>query len=484
MAYSGSIARVPRLRGNRRIPPTRSANPAGAKAGRKSILPAVLPLDYVSPYFMFASALLFAGIYTDLVIALRDGGVVPMVSALPGAIMMYFCRGAITPKTLYFLIIPPLAVFGFSTFAPEFSRLILNRIFVAGQVGYSMFIGYAACFCIGRLGKVRVNRILTILIPVFLLLAFLEITTSFRDVVTDYLLNYPRNYDFDAMLDRDQGMGGYRPKLFTSETSYVGVSAFMMLVAYLWSGKGAQRYITFGWFLLASLILIRSPIVVLALPVALATASQDRSLDANRSIYNLALIIGLLVLCTGLYLFASQIFAGRLAKVSSGQDYSLTYRTYGSFGVALNVLKQYPLFGIGPGSLVIARDTITSTLIQYGVPIRAVEMEWDKSINNGPSSFLLYFGLLGTALALAVTYIIIKRDADRVKLPLVVALTCYSLTYGAVYTPKFLVTVLVILMLAKLLATDVAQIPRPARRPQNGARRVQPPSRLAKRRAG
>lgn len=453
MVGVGTLARASRLRRSRVRAPSRPDRVEPGVRSRAGFLPHVAAAERLPLFFWIAAAMLFAGIYTDLIIPI-DRGVIPMVSAFPGAALMYFRRGVISPKAVYFITLPPIAVFLYSTLAPEFVELLPNRLFASAQVAYGLFIGYAASCSLGQIGKERLHSILTLMLPIFLVLILLEIVTPFRQVVTDYLFLYPREFDLDAISNRDGGMGGYRPKLFTSETSYVGVSAFMLLVAYLWSGRGARRYVIFGWYMLAALILIRSPIIVLALPVALATANFDRSMDANRTLYNIGLVVGLLVLCVGIYVFGSAFFAERLQKVSSGDDYSVTYRTYGSFAVALNILDNYPLFGIGPGSLVIVKNTIMSTLIQLGVPISAVDNDWDKSINNAPSSFLIYFGIVGTVAAALISSIIIKKDLGSGKFPAIVALLCYSTTYGAVYTPKFLVTVVVLLMLAKLLVDE------------------------------
>lgn len=435
-----------------------------SRASKNQILPFPAPAERMSLYFAFATALFFLGYYTDLGIGIGQGGTIPMVSAIPGLALLLSYPGVFSYRLVRFIVVPMLFVVVMSILAPSLGALLINRLLALGQTGYSAMMGYAASWALARCGRVRLHKFLSRAIPVFLVLLVIEtVLPPMHSLMQAWIDLYGIDTDFEALANRDMGMGGYRPTLFTSETSYVGTTAMLMLIGYVWTGIGVKRYINAAIYMVLAAGIIRSPIVVLALPAIFAAVFTDRTLGRYRSIYVFWMTIIAVVAVALIALLAFGVIAERLNDISSGKDYSTTYRTYGAVAVAFAVLHHYPLFGVGAGSLKPVKDIIISTYVGLGVPVAAVEISWSMSINNAFSSVPIYFGLIGTAVILIALWRLIKCDILQAKIPVILAFAGYCITFGAVYTPKFVITLCTIFTLAKLRPA-MAEIPAVLRR--------------------
>jgi predicted ferric reductase len=224
----------------------------------------------------------------------------------------------------------------------------------------------------------------------------------------------------------------------------------LMLVCYVWTGIGVKRYVLAAIYLILAAGLIRSPIVVIALPVIFVGVFTDQTLGRFRSLYAFWMTIIAIFAVSLIAVLAVSVIAERLDNIATGQDYSTTYRTYGAIAVAIAVLHKYPLFGAGVGSLKPVKDIIMSTYISLGVPVEAAELNWNQSINNTYASVLVYLGLVGAVLVVMGLWRLIKTDVLRNKLPVVLALLGFFWTSGAIYTPKYVITICTILTVAKL----------------------------------
>jgi hypothetical protein len=440
---------------------------AHALQTRKSLLPAPEPAQHLSNYLWLASALYFLGIYSDIGMRIGDTAVIPMVSAFPGLIMLLLVKGVVSPRLVSFVRWPFLFVVVCGVLAPKLGVMYANRLLGAGQAALSAGMAYVACWTLSRLGRTRIHRFLSIAIPIFLVLIAIELAVpQMRQVQTAFarIYGYGADYDWEALSNREATMGGYRPKLFTSEASYVGTSAMLMLIGYVWTGQGIRRYLHAAGYFCVAAILIRSPIVLLSLPPIVSAVYTDKSLGRRRSTYSfwmtiIAVILGALILLLG-----PALLADRLNNVTTGADYSTTYRTYGAVAVAVNTLKQYPLFGVGAGSIAIIKNTIISTYLSFGVPLSAAETDWRANLNNSYAAILVYFGFVGASVIILVVWRMFLNDVKKPRLPVALAFFLYGITFGAVYSPKAMITFTVIIAAAKLRANYPA-VATSARRP-------------------
>lgn len=410
-------------------------------------LPRSEHLSNFSPYAAIATLLLFAGIYTDVPFA-AAGGTIPMVSALPGLFLLGIWRQTWSGRTFFFLAAPGFAFLAMSLLAPNSAEALPLRINATAQFTLSLAIGYVAANALLKAGADRLHRALGIILPIFVGLLLLEIFTPFREVVKSYLSVYPRNYDFLALAVREGNMGGYRPKLFTSETSYVAMSSVILLTAYVWTGRKAQRYFHALIYTLVLAAIVRSPITLLALPIILVSALTDRGAGRLNAMHAVALGFAVIIASAALMVAGSEIMEARLKRISSGADYSTTYRTYGSLAVGWRVASEYPLFGIGPGSLDPARDIIVSTQASFGAPEQAILREWRVSVNNAAASSLVYFGFVGTMLVCSAIFAFVTVNVEGSRVAVLSALLFLSATSGAIYTPKYAATFIILVALA------------------------------------
>jgi hypothetical protein len=400
--------------------------------------------------------LIFFGIYTDIPLKIGNG-TVPMISAMPGIIVLLLRRNAWSLRLVSFIVIPSISFLLLSFLSFDSFSYIPLRFNASAQFAYSLLIGYIASNVLIDFGRARVHATAKILIIIFLFLIILELFTPFREIVQYYLSLYSREYNFFAMADRENNMGGYRPKLFTSETSYVAMTAVLLVTTYVWTGERPRRYKIATFVTALMVVLIRSPIVFLSIPIILVTSISDRSIGNIRYIYALSIMVFAVLIGTVLMTIGSRVIENRLDRISSGADYSTTYRTYGAFAVGWNVATEFPAFGVGPGGLDPARDIIMETQLGLGVPETAVVSNWEISINNAFGAVLVYFGFLGSAIIVFTAAVFIFGNLKPSRLPAVSAILFLSATSGSIYTPKFAATFIIIVAAAKLRERPLRQ---------------------------
>lgn len=417
---------------------------------RDGILPRPAPAAKVSNYLAAIALLLFGGIYTDLNI-MSGTTLIPMVSALPGLALILIYPGVLSPKLVRTAAAAAAAVFVMGLFGPSLGQYLVNRTLGALQTGFGVTAGYACAWVVARLGRTRIHTFLRWFIPIYLACAAMEIVLPpFRAVVTAYLDLYHFEYDLDEIANREAGMGGYRPKLFTSETSYVSTTMMLSLIAYVWTGTRATRYAYASVYFLLGLAIIRSPIMALCLPVIFVSLYCDERLGKVRGQFAFWSTIGVISVLSVVGVAGMDIIATRASNIASGADYSTTFRTYGSLAAAIDVAMSHPLFGVGAGSLEPVKTTIINTYLSLGVPLESTELAWNKSINNALASSVLYFGFGGTLLIIALLFRLFRTDVIMPRVPVALALVAYGATYGAIYTPKFLITVMTLLAVSRL----------------------------------
>lgn len=386
----------------------------------------------------------------------------PMVSAMPGLLFMLLQPRILSPKLLGFVTLPVCVVALFCLFSPSITTMLMNRLNSLAQVGYSMLLAYVACWTLMRIGRKRLQKFLAILIPVYLGLLALEVLLpALQDLVRDFQdAVYPTNQDLAMLINRETAMGGYRPKFFTSETSFVSISLLIMITAQLWTGRAARRYWLAVIYTVGGFVIVRSPTIILLVPIIFTTAITDPLYARYRALVGIVVSVGLLFAGTMIMVVSGDIVMSRLEGARSGQDFSITFRTYGSIAVAVDVLKKYPLFGVGPGGLDLVENEIIATELRLGVPLASVKQAWKISIANAPASLAVNFGIIGFLAGNFMLYRLIRRETFRPLLPVFTAVAVWGMAYGAVYTPKFLVTLIVIVTLARLRDDNRAKSPR------------------------
>jgi hypothetical protein len=148
------------------------------------------------------------------------------------------------------------------------------------------------------------------------------------------------------------------------------------------------------------------------------------------------------------------LIEGRWRSISSGADYSATYRTYGSYAVGISVANEHPIAGVGIGSMDLAKDTILRVQSQFRVPVAALIKEWRMSLNNAFAFTLVNFGYIGGVVIWALMFRLIRSLSGRLNLAFFGCLIVLSLTWGPIYAPKFFVFLMLFVAINHVCTRD------------------------------
>ncbi len=391
----------------------------------------------------FAAALFIFGIYTNVGIV-SGQSTFPTVSALPGFILLIpFIYKQLLRPGLYAAFLLPALFMVITLFSPYTSGGYIKRLIASGQTTYSLCLGLLLYAYISSHSRDQIARFLKFAIPIYISLLALEVLTPLKNAVIGYMNVYQFTaYDY-TIANRDNGIaGGHRPKLFTSETSYVAMTLTFAIGLYTWTMRGQTKYLTSIAYCIVGLAVVRSPIL-LAAPLLVAvdySAQMWRDIALRRFSLVAAPIAAMIVAASfsGALNLAQPFFEARLRGIQSGQDYSTTYRTYGSYAAGIAVANEYPIAGVGIGTQDIAAPIVQAVFVSRGVPVLAVAKDWKISLANAFAYSLIIFGYAGSILIFSLALIWTRKVSgalDPVFLTLALTL---SLTFGAVYTPKYI----------------------------------------------
>jgi hypothetical protein len=405
---------------------------------------------------LFVVVLYFLGVYTNLPLSLGKTQF-PMFSVVPGYLMglWYFWNRLLTRQTVAAGLFAGLC-FSLSILAPALHEMLTTHLIGAGQLMFSLLMGLMAYWIITTYDRTQIARFSLIAAVIILFLSVVEIATPLRSAVKSYSLLYGTQGITDEVINRDIGQsGGYRPKLFTSETSYVAMAVSYILAVYVWTSPSPRKYLIGCGLLVSGLIILRSPTILgsgIAISVCfmLELVRSKRLRITSSWVFPLMLVM---IAFVGLIAwdYLAFLFGQRVANVANGSDYSVTYRTYGSIASGLAVARAYPLFGVGLGAYDLVASIIINTEIQLGVPLQAIAVEWRSSLNNAPSNSLVVFGFLGSAIIWALAIGFIRRLANGITPVLFTLWLVLGLSDGAIYSPRYVIYVFIFAGVARVM---------------------------------
>jgi hypothetical protein len=420
-------------------------------------------LSFSAMWSATACATLFAGIYLDIAYPVF-GGSFPMASAVPGAVMSAIMWPNKTVKFFIISILISAFFMMFSMLSPDSSNNISFRINATAQVFWSIIISAYSYQYISQTSRSKLNFILYFIIFSIILFLIIEIFSPLKEVTQAFSSQFQgREDDFQIAFSRDEAIaGGYRPILFSAEPSYLALAAFVLSFGILFTNQNKNRYAISLFISTIFALLIRSPICILSIILIILKYITNNKITKKNKHENKS-IIYLIIYFTSfiLILFISNLFLQRFVAFSeTGSDYSLVFRTYGSLSAGISVANYFPFFGIGPGNLEPAREYIIDALVASGAPEDAVVLVWKGSLNNALAASLVMFGYVGTFLFFGSIIWSMRRFTEKPRLPLYWALLSICVSYGAIYTPKFLVYLTVITAFARHFDAPRLQIMR------------------------
>ncbi|MEX0923962.1 MAG: hypothetical protein WD489_06245 [Rhodovibrionaceae bacterium] len=364
-------------------------------------------------FFDAALCILFlTGIYLGIAITLPGGVPIPCVLAGVAGLLLVFRHAPGLPQShavagLLVLLVAALSILSAADYA-----LLPERFKGFVQFSYSLVIGYAFFlsarnFPLRWLAGLFLAAVAAILAGCLLEIAwpgFKQASDLFRGAVFDSGV-------YDADLRDLELYGRVRPKLFTSEPSFLTFN--FTLFAFCWyvlSRLPGKTFVYLG-LLAVGYLVMRGPTLVLGallVPVyevflgSRRNAGGSRGVDGTRALIAAALAGFLAIL--GL-VFGWEAFALRIEGIVAGRDPSFFSRVIAPAAIAFDTLKAHPFAGVG----LTGWEALDAQVAQLyaTTDFLSIDMLFDgasKSLTNYFWALWIFLGLFwGTALLLALS---------------------------------------------------------------------------------
>jgi hypothetical protein len=288
-------------------------------------------------------------------VGFKLGAGFPVPSALAGgaAVALMLRRlDLVTERHLGAFLLVVLVLLGSVLSASEYSMLG-ERTKGLIQLVYSLLIAYGIYLVLIGYRREQLAHIFMVASLVIIFGCALErfvpefraLSDAFRTAVYDFGV-----YQSDL---RDVVLyGGVRPKLFTSEPSVIAFAYLTFAFSWYALTRFPAKLFVFCLLLGAGYVVMRSPTILLGLPLAGAYELMLAPRYANRrgrmSVVRLAFgIVACGALGVMFVLVGVSLFSERVEQLLSGNDASFFIREIGPALVALDVIKDFPLAGAG-----------------------------------------------------------------------------------------------------------------------------------------
>lgn len=335
------------------------------------------------------------GVYTYIGISSNGAVIVPaVIAAIFGFLLLHLNKKHVNILTVRFLAY----LVGVALLSIVFTSNI-HDLWGKGRgllfFVYSLLISYGFYLGLSRLSKRSAERLFFATIIILIIGCFAENFLGLR-TVSDAFRNLVYSSGVYSGDDRDIGLVGMiRPKLFTSEPSYV--ATFFSFSASVWFllTESKMKFIKFLGLLFLGILLIGSPMILLAVVNGLIIYMHER----NRGPWLLTPVkysVMVLVSIATVMAMLSTSLQARFDEITSGNDDSFTLRVVTPIFVTFEVLGENPVWGSGLSSSEVIQKQIVVGAIKSGL----VSLQPDNidRIQNTFWAIWIYLGLLGGAL--------------------------------------------------------------------------------------
>lgn len=324
--------------------------------------------------------------------------------------------------------------------APQFLTYLPDRTLAFAQLLVSMMTGYGFYLELRKRPAHYTSRLLTCFCAIILIGSVLEAFTPLRGAIQS-LNSVFHPYDFQGQLERDLNIAGFaRPIFFTSEPSHVAIGLNVLAISALILKPTRRMVLWTSGLLVLGLLIVRSPSIVIGFPMIFIVYwfAQRRHLHRFDRSRRSARALGLAILIGGpVAVAAFVLLADRIAEVSGGNDFSASIRLFASIKAGLDTAIRYPLSGVGLGGFEAAREIIIEALLISGVPDFIVYEFWDRMLNNGIGTHLMYFGFILLPIYIVAFYRMLKCLSAGNENMIILLMFCICLLTGGIYSPKF-----------------------------------------------
>jgi hypothetical protein len=289
-----------------------------------------------------------------------------------------------------------------------------------------------------------ISKLFFVLILIISVGAILEVALTPVKILSDRFrqLGFYR-YVYEDEL-RDVIFHGYiRPCLFTPEPSYVGV--FFLLALFVWFAVSnmriKRRMLLYTVFVLINLLILRTPIIFLAVPLGILVLVASGYVSVIRGTLLGILFSGLSIIV------AVKVFPERLSLIVSGRDVSFNYRVLAASLIMLQALKEYPILGTG----VSGREIILDKMIQIYKDYGWGNVEKENYPANALAIFISQYGLVGSFLFIFSFISLIRTLRIKNTLFILVAIIIFSQIYGGFIDVRTWSYIFIIILVAQHL---------------------------------
>lgn len=325
---------------------------------------------------------------------------------------------------------------------PHVMTYMPNRLLAVAQLFVSILTGYGLYLELRKRSTQYTSRLMLGFCAIILSGSAMEVFTPLRVVISD--LNAALfEYDFEKQLLRDLNIAGFaRPIFLTSEPSHVSKGLIIFSISALILNPTAKMAIWVASILLVGLIVVRSPSIVVGLPMVFIVYwyAQRRHLQRfERSRRSVMILLLLVTIGVPIIAVSSVMLEDRIAQVLSGNDFSVGIRLFSSISVGLNEAIRYPISGVGLGGIEASRENIIVTLVENGVPDFIADEFWDRQLNNGIGTHMLYFGFFLLPFYMLAFYNLLDRLSAENGTMILLLMICTSFLTGGIYSPRFVI---------------------------------------------
>jgi hypothetical protein len=262
---------------------------------------------------------------------------------------------------------------------------------------------------------------------------FFEIFTDFKEISDVFREKMFKGNLYNADLRDIYFYGMIRPKLFTEEPSHV--AKFYLLCLFVWFSlsKNKFRYIILFLFTVLGVVLIRSHLILMIIPISMVVEAfyrkkvkfnfknKYRGIYFDKSYATFIILVAILSI-----LLINTIVDKRVNQIISGDDDSFKIRFTGPIMIAYEVLKKNPLIGVGISGKEAIEEIINN--VYYNIDVKYYSVY--SFSTNIVMSYFIYYGIFGGILFGIGIYVLIERQEIKQKNLLFLIFLIFSQTMG------------------------------------------------------
>jgi hypothetical protein len=313
---------------------------------------AVQPKEGLNWVDMTLLVIFLLGIYLSISVQLTKTVPFPNApSGIVGIIMLWRQRHRITQLHVNGFLLVFLIYLASVFAAPNAMQFFGKRFTGLVQITYSFVLGYAMFMTITQATRKQMAKVFLIFSVAIALGCLLENYAGLREVSNAFRrIAYKSTVFYDADIRDIIIYGRIRPKLFTSEPSYVTFAyaifcfAWFMFSEWRWKIVGYLAMVGAGQVVMPGPTLLLALAMVIPYELFMGGRSDSRGLNVQRvfRVAIVALLLGILAVWIGMTFYSE-----RLRLLQNHGDASFFFRETGPALVAKYVIENYSLAGVG-----------------------------------------------------------------------------------------------------------------------------------------